>query len=294
MGHQDLMRGSTVLVTGGTGGIGLATATGLAGLGARVGIVGRDRSRGEAAATSIRDEVAGAHVDVLVADLSAQSEVRRLADEVLATYPRLDVLVNNVGGYWAHRHVTEDGLERTFAVNHLAPYLLTRLLLPRLVDSAPARVVTVSSGAQSLGRIDLDDLQGGHRYRGQRAYNQSKLANVLFTYELARRLRGTGVTANVLHPGVVDTGFAREDGGAWMGLLLPVVRPFLKSPAQGAATSIHLASSPDVAGVSGRYFVDRTAKRSSRSSYDEQLARRLWDVSAELTGLPLTDRETAS
>jgi NAD(P)-dependent dehydrogenase (short-subunit alcohol dehydrogenase family) len=294
MSHQDLMRGSTVLVTGGTGGIGRATAAGLAGLGARVGIVGRDRERAEAAATSLRDEVAGAHVDVLVADLSAQSEVRRLADEVLATYPRLDVLVNNVGGYWAHRHVTADGLERTFAVNHLAPYLLTRLLLPRLVGSAPARVVTVSSGAQSMGRIDFEDLQGEHRYRGQRAYNQSKLANVLVTYELARRLRGTDVTANVLHPGVVDTGFGREDSGAWMRLLLPVVRPFLKSPDRGAATSVHLASSPDVAGVSGRYFVDSAPKASSRRSYDELVARRLWEVSAELTGLPLTDSEAAS
>lgn len=294
MTDQDLMRGSTVLVTGGTGGIGLATAAGLAGLGARVGIVGRDRGRGEAAATSIRAEAAGAEVDVFVADLSAQSEVRRLAGEVLAAYRRLDVLVNNVGGYWAHRHTTADGLERTFAVNHLAPYLLTRLLLGRLVDSAPARVVTVSSGAQAMGRIDLDDLQGEHRYRGQRAYNQSKLANVLFTYELARRLAGTGVTANVLHPGVVDTGFGREDSGAWMGLLLPVVRRFLKTPAQGAATSVHLASSPDVAGVSGRYFADRTARKSSRRSYDEQLARRLWEVSAELTGLPVSDREAAS
>ncbi len=256
--------------------------------------MGRDRGRAEAAAASIRDEVAGADVDALVADLSAQSEVRRLADEVLATYPRLDVLVNNVGGYWAHRHVTPDGLERTFAVNHLAPYLLTRLLLPRLVDSAPARVVTVSSGAQSMGRIDFEDLQGERHYRGQPAYNQSKLANVLFTYELARRLRGSGVTANVLHPGVVDTGFGREDSGAWMGLLLPVVRPFLKSPDRGATTSVHLASSPAVAGVSGRYFVDSAPKRSSRRSYDEQVARRLWDVSAELTGLPPTDQQTTS
>ena len=294
MTGRDPMGGSVVLVTGGTGGIGLATAAGLARLGARVGIVGRDRARGEMAATSIRDETAGADVDVFVADLSAQSEVRRLAGEVLATYPRLDVLVNNVGGYWAHRHTTADGLERTFAVNHLAPYLLTRLLLGRLVESAPARVVTVSSGAQALGRIDLDDLQGEHHYRGQRAYNQSKLANVLFTYELARRLAGSGVSANVLHPGVVDTGFAREDGGAWMGLLLPVVRPFLKTPAEGAATSVHLASSPDVAGVSGRYFANRTARRSSRRSYDEQLARRLWEVSADLTGLPVSGLEAAS
>ena len=161
--------------------------------------------------------------------------MRRLADQVLAAYPRLDVLVNNVGGYWAHRHVTEDGLERTFAVNHLAPFLLTHLLLDRLRASAPARVVTVSSGAQAMGRIDFDDLKGEHGYNGQRAYSQSKLANVMFTYELARRLEGTGVTATVLHPGVVRTAFGAEDSGAWMRLMLPVVRPFMKSPEEGAA-----------------------------------------------------------
>ncbi len=184
------MTGTTVLVTGGTGGIGLATAEALAGLGARVGIVGRDPARGEAAAERLR--AAGGVVDVFTADLSAQREVRRLAGEVLAAYPRLDVLLHNAGGYWATRHTTEDGLERTFAVNHLAPFLLTHLLLERLRASAPARVVTVSSGAHAMGRIDLDDLQGQRSYSGQRAYNQSKLANVLFTFELARRLEGWG------------------------------------------------------------------------------------------------------
>lgn len=279
------MRGSTVLVTGGTGGIGLATATGLAGLGARVGIVGRSARRGEAAATAVRRQLPGARVDVFEADLSTQADVRRLADEVRATYPRLDVLVNNVGGYWAHRHVTADGLERTFALNHLAPFLLTHDLLDRLVASAPARVVTVSSGAQAMGRIDLEDLQGEHAYSGQRAYNQSKLANVLFTYELARRLEGTGVTATVLHPGVVRTSFGHEDSGRWMRLLLPVVRPFMKTPEQGAATPIHLASSPAVAGVSGAYFANRRPKRSAAASYDRDLARRLWDASSALVGV---------
>lgn len=279
------MHGSTVLVTGGTGGIGLATATGLAGLGARVGIVGRSARRGEAAATAVRRQLPGARVDVFEADLSTQADVRRLADEVRATYPRLDVLVNNVGGYWAHRHVTADGLERTFALNHLAPFLLTHDLLDRLVASAPARVVTVSSGAQAMGRIDLEDLQGEHAYSGQRAYNQSKLANVLFTYELARRLEGTGVTATVLHPGVVRTSFGHEDSGRWMRLLLPVVRPFMKTPEQGAATPIHLASSPAVAGVSGAYFANRRPKRSAAASYDRDLARRLWDASSALVGV---------
>jgi NAD(P)-dependent dehydrogenase (short-subunit alcohol dehydrogenase family) len=279
------MHGSTVLVTGGTGGIGLATAAGLARLGARVGIVGRSAARGAAAADDVRRKVPSATLDVFTTDLSAQAEVRRLAAEVRATYRSLDVLVNNVGGYWAHRHVTTDGLEHTFALNHLAPFLLTHELLGLLIASAPARVVTVSSGAQAMGRIDLDDLQGERAYSGQRAYNQSKLANVLFTYELARRLEGTGVTATVLHPGVTRTAFGQEDSVRWMRLVLPMLRPFMKTSEHGAATSIHLASSPEVAGVSGAYFANRRAKRSSKASYDRDLARRLWEVSAELVGV---------
>ncbi|WP_082588578.1 SDR family oxidoreductase [Terrabacter sp. Root181] len=277
------MAGRTVLVTGGTGGIGLATAARLAGLGARVGLVGRDGARADAAAERLRDS--GGEVDVFLADLSAQRDVRSLAERVLAAYPRLDVLVNNVGGYWATRHETADGLERTFAVNHLAPFLLTHLLLDRLRASAPARVVTVSSGAHAMGRIDIDDLQGRQGYNGQRAYNQSKLANVMFTYELARRLEGTGVTANVLHPGVVRTAFAQEDSGRWMRLMLPVVRPFMKSPDRGADTPVLLASSPELEHVSGRYFANGRVKDSSRASHDTAMAARLWSVSAELVGL---------
>jgi NAD(P)-dependent dehydrogenase (short-subunit alcohol dehydrogenase family) len=281
------MSGRTVLVTGGTGGIGLATAAGLAGLGARVGIVGRDPARAEAAAERLRGT--GGQVDVFTADVSSQREVRRLAQEVLTAYPRLDVLVNNVGGFWASRHTTEDGLERTFAVNHLAPFLLTNLLLDRLRASAPARVVTVSSGAQSMGRIDFDDLQGERGYSGQRAYNQSKLANVMFTYELARRLEGSGVTANALHPGVVRTAFGQEDSGGWMRVMLPLARPFMKSPARGAETSVYLASSPEVADVSGRYFANSRPKSSSSASRDSAAAARLWEVSARLVGLPSAD-----
>src|SRR3954462_14664777 len=228
------MTGKNVLVTGGTGGIGKATVVGLAALGARVGITGRDRARAEAAAADIRAESGNPAVDVYIADMSCQAEVRRLAGEVLDAYPRLDVLVNNVGGFWAHRHVTADGLEHTFALNHLAPFLLTHLLLDRLKASAPARVVTVSSGAHATGRIDFDDLQGAATYSGQRAYNASKLANVMFPYELARRLDGTGVTATVLHPGVLRTNFGFEDQ-AGMKVILPLLRLFLKSPAAGAA-----------------------------------------------------------
>jgi len=185
--HGGRMAGKTVLGTGGTGGIGRATALGLAAMGANLAITGRDRDRAEDAAREIR--AGGGRVDVFVADLSAQSEVRRLADEVLTSLPRIDVLVNNVGGYWNTRHVTPDGLEHTFALNHLAPFLLINLLLDRLKETAPARVVTVSSNAQAMGRIDFDDLQGEESYSGSRAYDQSKLANVLFSYELARRLR---------------------------------------------------------------------------------------------------------
>jgi NAD(P)-dependent dehydrogenase (short-subunit alcohol dehydrogenase family) len=179
-----------------------------------------------------------------------------------------------------------DGLEHTFALNHLAPFLLTHELHDLLLASAPARVVTVSSGAQSMGKIDLDDLQGQRSYNGQRAYNQSKLANVLFTYELARRLEGTGVTATVLHPGVVRTSFGHEDSGRWMRAMLPLVRPFMKTPEEGAATSIYLASSPEVASVTGQYFANSRPKRSSTASYNRDLAARLWEASAALVGIP--------
>jgi len=280
------MTGRTVLVTGGSSGIGKATAAGLAALGARVGITGRDADRTRAAATDIARTSGNPAVDVFVADMSSQAEVRRLAGEVLDSYPRLDVLVNNVGGFWATRRVTADGLEHTFAVNHLAGFLLTDLLLDRLKASAPARIVNVSSGAQAMGKMNFDDLQGEHGYSGQQAYNQSKLANVMFTYELARRLEGAGVTATVLHPGVVRTGFAAEDPSPVWKVFLPLMRPFLKSPQKGAATSIHLASSPEVDGVTGEYFVNRRPRKSSKASYDTAAAARLWQISADLVGRP--------
>jgi len=280
-----LMAGKTVLVTGGTSGIGKATAVGLARLGARVGITGRDTARAEAAAAEIRAASNNSAVDAFAADLSSRTEVRRLAREVLECYAQLDVLVNNVGGFWAHRHLTADGLEHTFALNHLAPFLLTNLLLDRLIASAPVRVVTVSSGAHTAGRLDFDDLQGEKKYSGQHAYNASKLANVMFTYELARRLRGAGVTATVPHPGVVRTSFGAEDQAAFFTILSPLIRPFLKTTAQGAATSIYLASSAHVEGVTGQYFANSKPKKSSTSSYDTRVAGRLWQVSADLVGL---------
>jgi retinol dehydrogenase-14 len=200
-------------------------------------------------------------------------------------------LVNNVGGYWNSRHVTADGLERTFALNHLAPFLLTNLLLDRLKRSAPARVVTVSSNVHLLGRIDFDDLQGEGSYSGARAYNQSKLANVLFSYELATRMRTTSVTANALHPGVVRTCFGAEDPGGVQRLFTPLMRPFMKTPAQGAATSIHLASAPDLEQLTGCYFATSKPRKSSKRSYDRAAAARLWQVSADLVGLTQPPQE---
>jgi NAD(P)-dependent dehydrogenase (short-subunit alcohol dehydrogenase family) len=283
--NNTSMAGKCLLITGGSAGIGKATALGLAALGARVAITGRDRARAEVAAMEIRTATGNPDVDAFGADLSSQAEVRGLAAEVLDAYPRLDGVVNNVGGYWASRHVTADGLEHTFAVNYLAAFLLTELLLDRLKASASARIVTVSSNAQSLGKIDFEDLQGERRYSGQDAYNQSKLASVMFTYELARRLTGTGVTANVLHPGVVNSGFGAEDPSRIFKYLVPFWRPFMKTPQQGAATSIYLASSPEVEGVTGRYFANSRPQPSNQASYDVAAAARLWQVSAGLVGL---------
>jgi retinol dehydrogenase-14 len=279
------MAGRVVLVTGGTGGIGKATAIGLAALGARVGITGRDPARTRQVAVEIRTLSGNPAVDALAADMSSQAEVRRLAAAVLDAYPRLDVLVNNVGGFWAHRHLTADGLEHTFALNHLASFLLTNLLLDRLKQSAPARVVNVSSHVQAEGRIDFDDLQGTRAYSGQAAYSQSKLANVMFTNELARRLEGTGVTANSLHPGVVRTNFGAEDQTWLFTVVSQVVLPFLKTPARGAQTSIYLASSPEMDGVTGQFFANKKVKTANKVADDPTMRARLWQASADLVGL---------
>jgi len=279
------MAGKVVLITGGTGGIGKATAIGLARLGARVGITGRDLRRAEQAAAEVRNFSGNPSVDAFAADLSSQAEVHRLATAVLNAYPRLDVLVNNVGGFWAHRHPTTDGLEHTFALNHLASFLLTNLLLDRLKASAPARVVTVSSHVQAEGHIVFDDLQGARNYSGQSAYSQSKLANVMFTNELARRLEGTRVTATSLHPGFVRTDFGAEDQAWFFGFIGHLVRPFLKTPTQGAQTSIYLASSPDMDGVTGKFFVNGMPKTANKVAYDPAAMARLWRTSADLVGM---------
>jgi len=273
--------GKTVVVTGASSGIGLHTATGLARLGAAVALVARDRAKGEAALAEARRVSGGGAASLFLADLGALAEVRHLAVELLATLPRIDVLVNNAGAMHATRKVSADGYELTFAVNHLAPFLLTRLLLPRLRASAPARVVTVSSEAHRMGPLDPDDLQAERRYSAMRAYGRSKLANVLFSNALARREAGTRVTSNSLHPGTVATGFGRNDPG-WFRVLVTLGRPFLATPEQGARTPIYVASSPEVAGVTGRYFKDRRAIAPARFALDEGVQERLWELSERL------------
>lgn len=283
------MLGQVCLVTGATSGIGLATATGLARMGATVLITARNTEKGERACTTIKTSSGNNDVDFLIADLSSQQEIRRLATDVRQRYPRLHVLVNNAGTMSFERRLSVDGIEMTLAVNHLAPFLLTNLLLEPLQAAGSARVVTVSSDAQNSGYIDFDNLQGEKEYRGFRAYAQSKLCNVLFTYALARRLRGTGVTVNCLHPGVVATNIWPMARGPFLTMLLTVVQPLFKSPEQGARTSLFLAAAPQLEGVSGRYYKNSKEKRSAKISYDEAVQERLWQVSEQLCELTLAN-----
>jgi NAD(P)-dependent dehydrogenase (short-subunit alcohol dehydrogenase family) len=279
------MRDKVVLITGASNGIGKETAIGLGKLGARLLLVCRDRERGTAAVAEIGRKASGAAgIDLRVADLSSQAAVRALAADVLATTPRLDVLINNAGVILQERTLSPDGIEMQFAVNHLAPFLLTNLLRERLVKSAPARVVTVASQVERKGSIDFDDLQGARRYQPLTAYAQSKLANVLFTYELARRLAGTGVTANCLHPGVIGTRLLADYMGrssitGWISNLA------FPSAEKGARPSIRAASDPTLAEVTGKYFHELREGESSPASYDQATARRLWEVNAAMTGL---------
>lgn len=272
------------MITGASSGIGRATAIGLAERGASLVLVCRDRARGEEAVREIGARAPGAEVELRLADLASQQSIRRLARDFLATSRPLHVLINNAGVVQTSRTVTVDGLETVFAVNHLAYFLLTHLLLERLRESAPARVVNVASDAHRFGRIDFEDLQSERSYRTMRVYGRSKMANLLFTYELARRLDGTGVTVNCLHPGAVATGLGKNNG-AVARLLTRALAPFFRTPEKGAATSIHLSSAPELEGVTGRYFSDSRETRSSAPSYSVDDARRLWRISEELTGV---------
>jgi NAD(P)-dependent dehydrogenase (short-subunit alcohol dehydrogenase family) len=276
------MNGKVCVVTGATSGIGKATAIALARQGAQVVLVGRDRGRGEATAAEL-GAVAAAPPRLEIADLASMAQVRTLAGR-LGALDRIDVLVNNAGFVAGQHRVTADGFEEVLAVNHLAPFLLTNLLLAKLTASAPARVITVTSDAHTAARLDLDDLQLEHGWDSWRSYANSKLANVLFTRELARRLAGTRVTANCAHPGVVRTGFGRE-GSPLLRLAITVGRPFLLSPERGASTIVYLATSADVAGATGGYYAKGKLREPSRAARDDATALRLWQLSEELTGL---------
>lgn len=273
------------MVTGATSGIGEATARALAQMGATVIVVGRDPERGAAALERIRSATGSMAVELMLADLSSQAQIRQLAQEFKRKYSRLDVLVNNAGALFTTRQQSADGIEMNFALNHLNYFLLTNLLLDTLKASAPARIVNVGALAHQFARrVDFDDLQGQRKYFGWGAYGQSKLCNLLFTYELARRLDGTGVTVNALHPGIVATNFGMSGGGV-MRLFNRLMSVAMIRPEQGAQTSLYLATSPEVEGISGKYFVNQKAVRSSKASYDQSAAARLWQVSEAMTGL---------
>lgn len=279
--------GKTILITGATNGIGKVAALDLAKKGAAVVIVGRNPSKTKETVQEIRSQSSNTAVEGMIADLSSLTAVRHLADEFREKYPHLHILINNAGGIFANRQLTVDGYERTFAFNHLAYFLLTNLLMDMLKESAPARIINVSSRSHQGAVLNFDDLQNERQYGigGARAYGQSKLANLLFTYELARRLTGTGVTVNAVHPGSVATGFGENNGGA-MRLAMRIFHSFSLTPEQGADTIIYLASSPEVKGVTGKYWVNRTPVPSSPNSYDEAVQKRLWAVSIQMTGLP--------
>ncbi len=279
------MEGRTVVITGANSGVGKATAVALAAAGARTVITARHEARGRQAVEDIRRASRSDQVDLVVFDLADLASVRAGARQLLDACEQIHVLVNNAGLVLSHRTETTDGFETTFATNHLGPFLLTRELTGRLQASAPARVVTVASTAHRSARrgLDFDDLQSERGYAGMQAYGRSKLANILFTTELARRLAGSGVTANSLHPGTVATGFARDDDAS--GLLafgVKVIKPFILTPEKGARTSVYLASSPDVAGVTGQYFVKCKPRSPSAAARDEAAAARLWSVSEQL------------
>ena len=284
-GMSGNLSGKRALVTGATSGIGFQTALGLAREGADIVLGARDEDRARGAVEAVRREIHSHQIDYIIADLSSMAGVRSFAASYLDRYSRLDILVNNVGGFFLTRRLSNDGHEKTFALNHLSYFLLTELLKDLLIESAPARIVNVSSEAHRGSRIRFDDPQMARRYSGFTAYGQSKLANVLFTYELAHRLVDTGVTANALHPGFVRTGLGTKNLNPLLAALVWLVFLGGMSPEKGAQTSLLLAGSPELKGVTSTYFSDGRPVRSSRRSYDKAAAERLWDLSEELTGL---------
>lgn len=279
------LRGKTAVITGASNGLGRAAAFALAGMGAELVLICRNRELAESTVDAIKRETGNSRVDYLLADLSSQAEIRRVAAQFLASGRPLHILLNNAGALFAQRTVSVDGYEKTFALNHLGYFLLTALLLERMKASAPARIVNVASRAHHGARrgLPFDDLQNEHGYSSFGAYGQSKLANILFTRELARRLRGSGVTANALHPGFVATRFAHAN--PLYTLLMTLLRPLQRSIDLGSRTLIYLCASPEVEGVSGEYFADCRSIRPSDHALDDVAARRLWDISANLVGI---------
>jgi retinol dehydrogenase-14 len=282
---MGIMDRKICMVTGANTGIGFYTALEIARLGGAVIIIGRNREKCENAVSMIQRETGNLAVEYLLADLSSQAQIRSAAAQFNAKYDRLDVLVNNAGGAFLRRTLTEDGIERTFAVNHLAYFLLTNLLVEALKNSPGGRVINVSSGGHYGQQLDFDNLQLSKSYSIYRAYGRSKLSNVLFTYELARRMAGTHVTSNALSPGMVATDIWKKVNRLLTPFITPVIKHYGQSPLEGAQTSIYLATSPDVEGVTGKYFADCKPVHSSAASYDLDAAKRLWEVSLRLTGL---------
>ncbi len=282
------LNGKTILITGGTDGIGKSAAMVLANNGGQVVIVGRNPEKTAQVVQQIKKVTGNLSTEGLVADLSSMQQVRRLGQEFLQKHQQLHILINNAGGIFATRQITVDGYERTFALNHLAYFLLTSLLLDRIKASAPARIINISSRAHEGTALNFNDLHNEQHYSygGSRAYGQSKLANILFTYELARQLAGTGVTVNAVHPGPVDTKFGINNGGA-MRVGMRIFHQFALTPEQGADTVIYLAASPDVERITGKYWFRRKQVPSSPESYDEVAQKNLWSVSAQLTGVPV-------
>lgn len=278
------LEGKTCVLTGATSGIGEETALALAGGGARLHLVARSEQRGEATRARIRAETGSDAVTLHLADLASLAELRRVAADLLEACPRIDLLLNNAGVVNLTRETTVDGFETTFAVNHLAYFALSNLLLDRLRESAPARIVNVASDAHKFGAIDLDDLQSEREYKAMRTYGRSKAANILFTVELARRLEGSGVTVNCVHPGPVATRLGKNNG--WLGrAVTTALSPFFLSPARGARTSIHVLTAPELEQVSGRYFAKQREATPQAHASDPTTAQRLWDESARLIGI---------
>jgi NAD(P)-dependent dehydrogenase (short-subunit alcohol dehydrogenase family) len=277
------MHGRVVVITGATSGIGSVAAETLAGMGARIVLVARDRARSEAELTRLREKAPGVAHRVYYADLSRIPEMRRVAAEIASAELRIDVLINNAGALFGHCTLTEDGLEMTFATNHMSYFVLTQGLRERLLASAPARIINTSSDAHTRAKLDFGDLQSANNYGGFKVYGRSKLANILFTRELARRLAGTGVTANCLHPGFVATRFGDQSGGAF-SFIVRIAKTFAISPEKGAETIVYLASSDDVAAVSGEYFYKNRVATPSQAARDDDAAKRLWLASEKLAG----------